>query len=75
MQVTRSNKKETSFCLKCAATGLLMADATSDFKVLAVTYRDEHAFEFPCDDAAKHARVIVGSLYGSFDWQVVPHKG
>jgi len=75
MSVTSGNNKAKAFHLKCAATGLLMADATSDFKVLAVTNRPERAFQFPCDDAASHARVIVGALYGSFDWQVVPHKG
>ncbi|HJV86929.1 MAG TPA: hypothetical protein VJ698_15795 [Noviherbaspirillum sp.] len=64
-----------SFNLKCAATGLMMSDATSDFRVLAVTHTPKHAFPFPCADAANHARTIVGALYGSFDWQVVPHKG
>jgi hypothetical protein len=75
MSLTTGNKKASSFLLKCSTTGLLMAAATSDFRVLAITYLPERAFQFPCDDAAKHARTIVGALYGSFDWQVVAHKG
>lgn len=71
--VTVSNKKATKEAhMKCRATGLFMSDATPDFKTLAVTHSTDRAFVFPCAEAAEHARKFLCSLYGSFDWQVVP---
>lgn len=72
MNVTNSNKKPTPCFLQCKATGLFMQDATPDFRTLAITMRTERAFVFPCIDSAEHGRKFVRSLYGSFDWQLVP---
>jgi hypothetical protein len=74
--VTGRNKKPSnSYNLRCSATGLFLSDATSDFKVIAVTHRQPFAFVLPCEDAADHARKFMKSLYGSFDWQSVPVEG
>lgn len=70
--VTTGNKKATPFHLQCSTTGLFMADATSDFKVFAVTHRAEFAFQFPCADSVEHGRKFVKALYPSFDWKAVP---
>ncbi|HYD63313.1 MAG TPA: hypothetical protein VEC35_23355 [Noviherbaspirillum sp.] len=76
MAVTTSNKKATdNHALRCAATGLYLADATTDFHVISVTPKPEKALPLADLEAAEHARKFMRSLYGSFDWQSVPLKG
>ena len=76
MQVTTGNKKATEdHALRCAATGLYLADATNDFNIISVTPKPEKALPLTDLAAAEHARKFMRSLYGSFDWQAVPLKG
>lgn len=75
MQVTTSNKKASDFALRCASTGLYLADASSDFNIISVTPKAERALPLTDFEAARHARTFMRSLYGSFDWQAVPLKG
>lgn len=71
MSVTSSNKKPTEFLLRCAACGLYLADATSHFDVIAVTYKADKALTFPDGEASSKAREFMRSLYPSFDWRAV----
>lgn len=71
MNVTDRNKKTTEFILRCAACGLFLADATSQFNVIAVTYKADMALTFPDGEAASKAREFMRSLYPSFDWRAV----
>lgn len=76
MSVTQGNKKASeNHALRCAATGLYLADATTDFNVISVTPKPERALPLADREAADHARKFMRSLYGSFDWQAVSLKG
>ncbi|KRB70485.1 hypothetical protein [Noviherbaspirillum sp. Root189] len=71
MNVTTGNKNTSEFILRCAACGLFLADATSHFDVVAVTYKADKALTFPDGEAAENARKFMKSLYSSFDWRAV----
>ena len=71
MSETSGNKKPTEFILRCAACGLFLADATSHFDVIAVTYKVDKALTFPDGEAVSKAREFMRSLYPSFDWRGV----
>ncbi|MEC4722951.1 hypothetical protein RY831_27710 [Noviherbaspirillum sp. CPCC 100848] len=71
MNDTTRYKKPSNFVMRCAACGLFLADATSHFDVIAVTYKADKALTFPDGEAAEHARKFMSSLYGSFDWRAV----
>lgn len=66
---------KTEFILRCAACGLFLADATSHFDVIAVTYKADRALTFPDGEAASKAREFMKSLYPSFDWRAVESEG
>lgn len=61
----------TGYRLKCLASGLFLSDATPHFECISVTNAKERALPFPDLDAVTNAQKMVGSIYGSFDWQPV----
>lgn len=69
--VTDGNKNTTEFILRCAACGLFLADATSHFDVIAVTYKADKALTFPDGEAAQCAADFMRAKYPSFDWRAV----
>lgn len=74
MNDTTRYKKPNNFVMRCAACGLFLADATSHFDVIAVTYKAENALAFPDGEAVEKARKFISSLYGSFDWRGVERE-
>lgn len=69
--VTNGNNKTTDFVLRCAACGLYLADAASNFDVIAVTLKADKALVLTDGEAAEKARKFMKALYPSFEWRAV----
>lgn len=58
--------------LRCAVTGLYLADATADFVVVAVSQKKGRALRLDGEESARDACRFIKALYPTFDWKPEP---